>query len=73
MDYTRVYGQMLNCKKIILCYPSSQNRKSIVLRFTDEKFFLQKVYAAFMNLAGNTSSEFKNNIMSFVFRIKCLL
>lgn len=67
------YGQMLNCKKIILCYPSSQNRKSIALRFTDEKFFLQKVYAAFMNLAGNTSSEFKNNIMSFVFRIECLL
>ena len=67
------YGQMLNCKKIILCYPSSQNRKSIAPRFTDEKFFLQKVYAAFMNLAGNTSSEFKNNIMSFVFRIECLL
>ena len=67
------YGQMLNCKKIILCYPSSQNRKSIALRFTDEKFFLQKVYAAFMNFAGNTSSEFKNNIMSFVFRIECLL
>lgn len=67
------YGQMLNCKKIILCYPTNEDRKSAALRFTDEKFFLQKVYAAFMNLAGNTAQEFKANIMSFVFKIECLL
>lgn len=67
------YGQMLNCKKIILCYPSNKNARSTALRFNDEKFFLQKVYAAYMNLAGNSAREFKENILSFVYRIECLL
>lgn len=67
------YGQMLNCKKIILCYPSNRNARSTALRFNDEKFFLQKVYAAYMNLAGNSAREFKENILSFVYRIECLL
>jgi len=67
------YGQMLNCKKIILCYPSNENSQSKALRFTNEKFFLQKLYATYMNLAGNSSKEFKDNILSFVYRIECLL
>jgi len=67
------YGQMLNCKKIILCYPSSENSKSKALRFTNEKFFLQKLYAAYINLAGNSAKEFKENIFSFVYRVECLL
>ena len=67
------YGQMLNCKTIILCYPSNENSQSKALRFTNEKFFLQKLYATYMNLAGNSSKEFKDNILSFVYRIECLL
>lgn len=67
------YGQMLNCKRIILCYPSNENANSTALRFTDEKFFLQRVYAAFMNLTGNSAREFKENIHSFVLRVEKLL
>lgn len=67
------YGQMLGCKKIILCYPSNVCRQSIALRFNDEKFYLQKLYAAFMNLAGNSAHEFKENIRDFIFRIESLI
>lgn len=67
------YGQMLNCKKIILCYPSSYDKENNALIFNDEKFFLQKIYAAYMNLAGNTAKEFKQNIQSFIFKIEYLL
>lgn len=67
------YGHMLGCKKIILCYPSSRNERSSALRFNDEKFFIQKIYGAYMNLAGNTAREFKDNIFNFIYRIECLL
>lgn len=67
------YGQMLSCKKIILCYPSNDNRSNTALMFNDERFFLHKIYAAYMNLAGSTAKEFKDNIASFVHRIENLL
>ena len=49
------------------------NLTATALRFTDERFCLQKLYAAFMNLAGNTAQEFKANIQDFIFRIESLL
>ena len=67
------YGQMLSCKKIILCYPGNEEKSNTALRFNDERFFLHKLYGAYMNLAGNTAKEFKQNIRSFVYRIECLL
>ncbi len=67
------YGQMLSCKKIILCYPGNENRSNTALRFNDEKFFLHKIYGSYMNLAGNSAKEFKDNIASFVYRVECLL
>lgn len=67
------YGQMLSCKKIILCYPGNEEKSNTALRFNDERFFLHKLYGAYMNLAGNTAKEFKQNIGSFVYRIECLL
>ncbi len=67
------YGQMLSCKKIILCYPSNEDKENTALRFNDEKFFLSKLYGSYINLAGNSAKEFKNNISSFVYRIECLL
>lgn len=67
------YGQMLSCKKIILCYPSSEEKETIALRFRDEKFSLSRIYGAYMNISGNTAKEFKQNIASFLYRIECLL
>lgn len=67
------YGQMLSCRKIILCYPANENKSNTVLRFNDERFFLSKIYAAYMNIAGNSAREFKDNISSFIYRIECLL
>ena len=67
------YGQMLGCKKIILCYPSSSCKSNTALRFNDEKFYLQRIYASYMNLAGNSAHEFKENIKDFIFKIESLL
>lgn len=67
------YAQMLHSKKVILCYPSNYNRESCALRFSDEKFFLQKIYASYINLVGETAKEFKDNIFSFIYRVECLL
>lgn len=67
------YAQMLHSKKVILCYPSSYNKENCALRFSDEKFFLQKIYASYINLAGETAKEFKDNIFSFIYRVECLL
>lgn len=67
------YGQMLSCTKIILCYPSSESKPNIALQFDDEKFFLKKIYGAYMNLAGNSASDFKRNVKDFVFKVECLL
>lgn len=67
------YAQMLNCKKVILCYPSISSKKSCTLFFDDEKFYLQKLYATYVNLAGNSAREFKNNIKSFINNVENLL
>jgi 5-methylcytosine-specific restriction enzyme subunit McrC len=67
------YCEMLNCKKVILCYPSNCDKKSSILFFEDEKFYLQKIYAAYMNLAGNSARDFKENIKKFVVSIEYLL
>ena len=67
------YGQMLSCKKIILCYPGNENKSNVALMFNDERFFLNKLYGSYINLAGNSAKEFKENIAMFVYRIECLI
>jgi len=67
------YGQMLSCRKIILCYPSNERRNNVALRFNDEKFFLHRIYGTYMNLSGNSAKEFKDNILNFVYKIESLL
>ena len=67
------YGQLLSCRKAILCYPSNEDRENIALSFNDERLFLTNVYGAYMNLAGNSAKEFRKNIASFVYRVECLL
>ena len=71
--YQEARELMRSCKKVILCYPAGYDKPSCALRFVDENFHLQKIYAAYMNIAGNTAAEFKNNINSFVLKIECLL
>lgn len=64
------YGQMLSCKKIILCYPTNEEKADMAMRFNDERFYLHKLYASFMNLSGNSAQEFKKNIESFVLKVE---
>lgn len=67
------YANQLYCKKVILCYPSNSNKDSIVLKFQNENFGLRKIHASYINIGGNTSKEFKNNIYSFIEKIRNLL
>lgn len=67
------YANQLSSKKIILCYPSSENVSNAVLKFDNDAFSVKKIYAAYINISGDTSKEFKANIYSFIEKVKSLL
>ncbi len=67
------YANQLNCKKVILCYPSSKDRQNARLSFGNESFFLKRLEAVYINIAGDTALEFKNNIINFIEKVKSLL
>ena len=67
------YANQLHSKKVILCYPASSKTANATLRFDNESFSLHKLYAAYINIAGNTSREFKQNIMEFIENVGSLL
>lgn len=63
------YSSMLKTNKVILCYPSSEPKESLVLNLSNEGILLSKINAVYINLAGNSAAEFKNNIYSFIKKI----
>lgn len=63
------YSSMLKTNKVILCYPSSEPKESLVLNLGNEGILLSKINAVYINLAGNSATEFKNNIYSFIKKI----
>lgn len=67
------YANQLKCKKVILCYPSSCSVENAVLKFENEDFLIKKLYATYINIAGNTANEFKRNIFEFIDKVKNLL
>lgn len=67
------YANQLKSKKVILCYPASKNISNALLSFENEDFSIRKIYAAYINIAGDTSKDFKNNIYSFIENVKNLL
>ena len=67
------YSQMLSCKKVILCYPSAERLDSIALRFDEERLSINKLYGAYINIAGNSAKEFKENIRDFIYKIENLV
>lgn len=67
------YANQLNSKKIILCYPSSENDSNAVLKFDNDVFSVKKIYATYINITGETSKDFKENIYSFIEKVRCLL
>lgn len=67
------YANQLKSKKVILCYPSSHNIENAVLKFENEDFLIKKIFATYINIAGETAQEFKNNIFAFIDNVKNLL
>lgn len=67
------YANQLNSKKVILCYPSSRKTANGRLRFDNDSFTIRKLYASYINIAGNTSKEFKSNIYEFIDNVRTLL
>lgn len=60
------YAGVLKSKKVILCYPSAEDRKPAVLQFDYEGLPLKKLHAVSINLSGNRSEEFKENLLRFI-------
>lgn len=67
------YANQLNSKKIILCYPSSEEVGNAVLKFDNDTFSVKKIYAAYINISGDTSKDFRENIYSFIEKVRSLL
>lgn len=60
------YANQLNAKKVILCYPSSEEKKTSDFKFDNDNLYLKKISAVFINIAGNSANEFKRNINLFI-------
>lgn len=67
------YANQLNSKKVILCYPSNKRTANGKLNFDNDTFAIRKLYASYVNIAGDTSKEFKSNIFEFIDNVKALL
>ena len=67
------YANQLNSKKVILCYPSNKRTANGKLSFDNDTFAIRKLYASYVNIAGDTSKEFKSNIFEFIDNVKALL
>lgn len=67
------YANQLKSRKVILCYPASEDIGNATLKFDNENFSIRKIYATYINIAGDTSQDFKNNIYSFIDKVKSLL
>lgn len=67
------YANQLYCKKVILCYPSNKKTGNARLTFDNDSFSIRKIYAVYVNIAGNSSKEFKNNIYEFIDGVRALL
>lgn len=67
------YANQLHSKKAILCYPCGNDISNGVLKFDNEMFLIKKIYATYINISGDTSKEFKNNIYSFIENVENLL
>ncbi|MCI8660935.1 MAG: hypothetical protein HFG54_11960 [Lachnospiraceae bacterium] len=67
------YANQLQSRKVILCYPSCEDRNNARLRFDNESFSLKKIDGIYINLAGDTSAEFKENINRFINKVMAVL
>ena len=67
------YANELHSKRVILCYPAGREQQNAVLKFNNEDFSLKQIHGVYINIAGDTSKEFKENINMFIDKIKALM
>lgn len=67
------YATQLHSKRIILCYPSSSILPISKLNFIENVFPVKYIFAAYLNIAGNSSFEFKQNIQKFIDDVRNLI
>lgn len=60
------YATMLDCSKVILCYPSIKKTESKKLNLYNDGIKLKNIYAVYVNLTGDTSEEFAINLKDFI-------
>lgn len=60
------YSAMLNATKVILCYPASQDQEILTLNLSNDGINLKRINAVYINLAGDSAEEFKENIYKFI-------
>ncbi|MDR4225667.1 hypothetical protein FO478_15320, partial [Heyndrickxia coagulans DSM 1 = ATCC 7050] len=60
------YSHMLSAKKIVLCYPSVENKHKDVLRIESDNFITDKIYGVYINIAVEEKEAFVEAINRFI-------
>ncbi|MDL5041590.1 5-methylcytosine restriction system specificity protein McrC [Heyndrickxia coagulans] len=60
------YSHMLNAKKIVLCYPSVENKQREVLRIESDNFITNRIYGVYLNIAVKEKEAFVEAINQFI-------
>jgi 5-methylcytosine-specific restriction enzyme subunit McrC len=60
------YAHMLNAKKIVLCYPSVENKNKDTLQIQSDAFITDKIYGVYINIAVEEKEAFAEAINQFI-------
>lgn len=60
------YSHMLNAKKIVLCYPSVENKQRDVLHIDSDNFITDKIHGVYINIAVEEKEAFVEAINQFI-------
>ena len=60
------YASMLDCNKVILCYPSTNIEATKKLNLYNDGIKLSSIYAVYVKLTSDSSEDFRSNIEEFI-------
>lgn len=67
------YREILNCKKMILIYPSFGYKNYEMLQLPQDVFTVSEIYACFVNIVQDKGEDFLESIKSFVLQVEKVL
>lgn len=63
------YSGMLSSRKLILCYPATEDKPIDELEIYSDNFLANKIYATYINIGGDTKQDFSDAIYKFIYDV----